>query len=159
MKILTPAHNLKAKPVKNWREIKKEALELRDFIKKGEFEGYHSTAYAISQVQVSTDPKSYFVINEDLKDGEIRKAFGHWCIVNLKIIKVKDPVYFKEGCLSWPYREIKETARFNKITVKYQVPFLWFLIPRKRKLEGLCAFISAHENDHQNGRNIYGKYE
>lgn len=156
MKILQPAQNKVVEKVKNLRSIKKEAEEFLDYVVNGKFEGLHTGAYAISHAQVSENPKNYFVLNPALNSGELIKTYGHWCIVNLRITKKEDPVSFKEGCMSFPYRKIRTTHRFNKITVEYQIPFAGlFLIPKRKKLEGLYAFIAQHEVDHATGKNIY----
>lgn len=160
MKIIQPAHNKISKRVKSYRSIKKEAVEILEYIKKGNFEGNHSEAYAISQVQVSDDPKSYFILNPKINKGELVKTFGHWCIVNLKIIKKEHECLFPEGCMSFPFREPKKVARYEEIVATYWTPFLGlFLIPRRKKLKDLYAFIAQHEYDHSLGINIYKKYK
>lgn len=156
MEIIFPAHNKPATPVENWKEIKKDALELQEFIKSGQFKGYYGTAYAISHTQVSEEPKRFFVINKD-KKYKLKKIFGSWCVVNLKIIKGEDLVEFTEACMSWPFRQPRKTERYFRVKVKYQIPFLGLLIPKTKKFKGLPAFICAHEADHAEGRNIYGK--
>ncbi len=157
MKILRPAHNFIAEKVKNWRQIKSEALELRKFIGMTQdvVEGHYKTAFAISHAQVSDKPLNFFVINEKHKD--LIKLFGSWCIINLRILKQEEPCYWKEACMSFPFNKPKNVDRYNKVTVRYSVPFLWFTIPQKRYFFGLPAFICQHENEHANGTNIYGK--
>ncbi len=157
MHILRPAHNKVAKPVKSWKQIEDEALELRDFITSTEdkVEGTYKTAFAISHAQVSEDPYDFFVVNEDNKD--LIKLFGSWCIIGLRIVKTEQEVYWKEACMSFPFNKPKNVDRFNKITVKYSIPFLWFTRPVKRNFVGLPAFICQHETEHALGKNIYGK--
>ena len=159
MKIIRPCHHKVAEKVKSWLSIKKEALELREFIKhtKENVEGYYKTAYAISHVQVSENPKNFFVLGEALRDDGLVSVYGHWCIINLEIVAEEEPVWFTEACMSFPFRKEKPVARMKKVTVKYRVPFLWFTRPVTRKLAGLCAYIAQHESDHANGINIYGK--
>ena len=154
MKII-PYHNLIASKVKSWRQIRKEAQELREYINRGNFEGHYSKAYAISHAQVSNNPLTYFVVNEEYKD--LIDLFGSWCVINLKIIKRKEEVYWKEACLSFPFREPKNTDRFNKVTVKYSIPFFGFTRLIKRDFVGLPAFIVQHEFDHARGVNLYGR--
>lgn len=157
MQIIRPCHNIPAEQVKNWKEIKKEALELRKFIKKPEVEGYYKAAYAISHAQVSNKPKNFFVLSEVTADRKLIKMFGSWCIINLKIVQFGDPVYWKEACMSFPFRIERRVDRMNKITVKYRVPFFFWSRPVVRKFEGLPAFICQHETEHGAGKNIYGK--
>ncbi len=150
--ILRPLGNQTAERVKNWRQIKKEAKALREFINKKDFEGRHEDAYAISHVQVSRYPKDFFVVHEKQV-----KTFGSWCVVNLKIIKKSRECTFKEGCMSFMYRDAKKVDRFATVSVKYYTPFLnLFLIPRWKTFQDLDAFICQHEFDHAQGINIYG---
>ena len=157
MDILRPAHNKVAEPVKSWRSIREEAQELREFVRRGKFTGNYSKAFAISQAQVSDKPLRYFVINEDVENGSLKKWFGGWCIMNLRILHAEDGIYWKEACMSFPHREPKNTDRFNKVKVEYRVPFLWGSRKVKRSFKGLPAFVCQHELDHANGINLYAK--
>lgn len=154
MKII-PLHHQKAEKVKSWSSIKKEAQEILDMMLEGDFTGHYQKAYAVSQAQVSDKPLSYFVLNNTYKD--LVKMFGHWCIINLKIKTKSQPVYWKEACMSFPWREPKNVDRFNIVKVKYRVPFLWFTRPMTKTFTGLSAFICQHEFEHSMGINIYGK--
>lgn len=155
-RILRPAHNKVATKVSSWLSIKDEALELRDFTNDPvDVEGHWKTAYAISHAQVSPEPFDFFCINE--KHQDIIKLFGSWCIINLRIVKTEEKVYWKEACMSFPYNKPKNVDRWEKITVKYRVPFLWFTRPVTRKFVGLPAFIAQHEAEHSAGKNIYGR--
>ena len=152
MQILKPLGNKISEKVKNWSQIKKEAWELKDFMDAKKFEGNWRNAWAISHCQVSTEPKSFFVVNK-----RAVKKFGHWCIINAMIVKRSEPCTFPEGCMSFMFRNEKRVDRFAKITVWYWTPFLnWFLIPRRRRFKDLEAFIVQHETDHAAGKNIYG---
>lgn len=152
MQILKPLGNQVAEKVKNWKEIRKDAQELKALINAGDYDGHWRDAYAISHVQVSRQPKDFFVLNE-LKT----KVFGSWCVVNLKIIKQSGPCTYPEGCMSFMFREMKRVDRFDKITVTYWTPFLdLFLIPHRKTFKDLDAFICQHEFDHAQGKNIYG---
>lgn len=159
MKIIRPAHNLPATKVKSWKEIKDQALTLRQLIMNGGFEGMYSRAYAISHAQVSDEPKWFFVVNETLgdKDGiNLVKKFGSWVVINMEILETSTPVWYNEACMSFPHRKPKNTDRFLNVKVRYQIPVLGrFLIWRTRKFEGLCAFITQHEQDHAVGKSIY----
>ncbi len=152
MEIITPLISKVSEPVKNWKEIKQEASALREFIRSKNFKGHYRDAFAISHVQVSNEPKKFFVLSDDSM-----KFFGSWCVVNLKITRKKDPCTYPEACMSFMYRKPKRINRFADISVRYQVPFLnLFLIPRWKRLKDLPAFIAQHEDDHSNGINIYG---
>ena len=161
MKILRPLGNKIAQKVKSWREIKKEAWELKAFMEAKDFEGHWDDAYAISHVQVSENPKNFFVVHD-----KIVKDFGSWCVVNLKITKKSDPCTFPEGCMSFMYRDVKRVDRYADIKVFYWTPFMnLFLIPRWKRFKApmkegddgtIATFICAHEADHAKGINIYG---
>lgn len=157
MNIIRPAHNKVATKVKSWSQIKDEALELRNFIQNTEkvVEGYYKTAYAIAHAQVSDKPLDFFVLNESNKD--LIKQFGSWCIINLRIVKTAEPCWWKEACMSFPYNKPKNVDRFNKIKVKYRVPFFGFTRSVTRNFTGLPAFICQHEHEHSEGKNLYGR--
>lgn len=168
LKIVKPAHNKPAVNVKSWAQIKKEALDLREYIQYGNFDGEYNKAYAISHAQIANEPLNFFVINESLdgldkkvpKKGRwgkmVKKDFGHWCIVNLKIIKKKHPVQFKDACMSFPFRKPKFIKRYRVVKVKYQIPFMGMLIPVWARLSGIPALIAQHEDEHAKGVNVYG---
>lgn len=156
MRIVQPCHNIPAQKVKSWGSIKKYALAMKKFTSR-DFLGNWKSCYAIHHAQVSGSPLNYFTLNENVDKGSLIKMFGSWCVVNARIVKEDEEVLFDEACMSFPHRKSKMTHRCNKITVVYYTPFLnLFLIRRKRKFEGLPAFIVQHENDHAVGKNIYG---
>ena len=158
MNIIRPAHNQVAKKVKSWSQIKEQATELRQFIgmTEGIVEGYYKTAYAISHAQVSPEPFDFFVVNEEKND--LIKLFGSWCIINPRIIKQEEEVYWKEACMSFPYYKERNVDRFNKITITYKIPFFkYFMRSVTKHFIGLPAFICQHEQEHANGTNIYGR--
>jgi peptide deformylase len=154
MHIIKPLTNKVSEKVKSWSQIKKEALELKEFMDAKKFEGQWKDAWAISHCQVSNEPKSFFVVNK-----KVEQKFGHWCIINLKIVKQTDPCLYPEACMSFMFRQPKKVKRFVKVTVTYSTPFLnLFLVPRRRKFNGdkdIEAFIVQHESDHSHGQNIY----
>lgn len=169
MKIIRPAHGKPSFIVPDWKFMADEAKRLRLFIKTAKFEGNYNKAFALAHAEVSVAPLNFFVVNEDpfeIPDREkkgstkkmyLAKEFGSWCIVNPRIIQFSGPVYWKEACNSFPYREPKNVDRMNKITLTYQIPFFGFLLKKKKKLEGLPAFIAQHEIEHASGQNIYFK--
>ena len=154
--IIHPAHNKPATVCLSWKYIEHEARSLRAFIKASKFEGRYLKAYAISHAQVSHAPLHFFVVSEYYQRGVMVKWFGSWCIINVKILKSDDEIYWDEACMSFPYRKPRRTTRWNKITVEYYVPFLWTWRKIRRKLKGLPAFTVQHELDHALGKNIYG---
>ena len=161
LKIIRPAHNLPATKARSWKEIKDQALALRQLIIGGGFEGMYSRAYAISHAQVSDEPKWFFVVNETLDDEDgkkLVKKIGSWCVINAEIIETNTAVEWKEACMSFPHRNPKLTDRFLNIKVRYQVPVFggWFLMWRTKRFEKLIAFMFQHEQEHAIGKNIYG---
>ena len=163
MKIILPYHNNISEKVKSWRQIKEVAEELRAYIRAGKFEGYYDNAYAIAHMQVEEkDPKTFFVLNEDMSDSEAGKGFlkdifGHWCVINPSIIKFSEPCSFKEGCMSFPLLKPRNKNRMYEITVIYYIPKWGILWRKKKKLEGIYAFIMQHELEHLSGTNMYGR--
>lgn len=161
MKIIRPYHHIPVTKVENWPEIKDQALELREFIKTAKA-GHYERAYALSHAYVSKEPKDFFVINENIPNADrgdfLKKGFGHWCIINAKIIKKDVPVPFPDGCFFFQYRKPKKIERFYYIVVEYYIPF-WFgkLLKKVKKLEGIPAFVVQHECEHAQGKNAYGK--
>lgn len=155
MEIRKPLTNIVSVPVKNWKEIKEEAIELKEFLDNKNFTGNWNDAFAISHTQVSTTPKNFFVVHK-----KFSKSFGSRYVINAKIIAQSDPCTYPEGCMSFMFREVKRVKRFIKVTVRYQIPFLnLFLISKIKQFNGskqVEAFIVAHETDHACGRNIYG---
>ncbi len=161
MQILKPLGNLKAERVKNWSEIKEQAEELREFMAAKKYDGNWRDAYAISHVQVSREPKDFFVLNKSMIS-----TFSHWCIVNLEIRSKKDECTFPEACMSFMFRGEKTVRRYATIKVKYWTPFLnLFLIPHWKTFKApmkkgdngtIATFICQHEYDHSRGINIYG---
>jgi len=160
MELLRPAHNIPSSKVRNWREIKKEAQELRDLVNRTGFTGYYDKAFAISHCQVSKEPKWFFVVRKDALDlngKSVVKQIGSDVIVNAEIVESGVPVQWKEACMSFPFRNPKNTKRFADIKVRYQVPiFGLFLMWRTKRFKELVAFIFQHEQDHAVGKNIYG---
>ena len=151
--IRKPLGNEISQKVKSWKQIKKQAWALKEFIDAKKFEGNWEDAYAISHTQVCAEPFNFFVLNKSKE-----KKFGHWCIINLKIVKKSEESIFPEGCMSFMFREMKKVDRWAHITVTYWTPFLnLFLIPHRRKFKNIDAFICQHEHDHSQGINIYGK--
>lgn len=171
MKIIKPAHNKPSFVVPSWKFMENEAKRLRVFIKTAKFEGLYQKAFALAHAEVSVAPLNFFVVDEEpfevpakknskeMRRMLLKKEFGSWCIINPRIIQFGDPVYWKEACMGFPYRQAKNTDRMNKITAEYYIPFLWGWRKVKRKLEGLPAFIMQHCVEHCTGQNIYFKKE
>ena len=158
MEIIRPAHHLKAEAVHDWKEIQDEALEMKELIKRNDFKGLYSQGYALSHAQVSNQPKDFFVLNTAVeldKIGKLEKVFGHWCIINPKLLAGDEEVDFMEACMSFPFRAAKKTKRFFNIKVEYFTPGLLGLKRHVKQLIDIPAYIIQHELDHAQGRNIY----
>ena len=152
--IIQPAHHIPATKVKNWKEIKAEAEAVDKFVSEGEYHGYWKECFAIHHAQVSETPKDFFVINRKCK--EVLKDMGSWCIINPRIIHESFPIYFPEGCMSFPFRKPKQVECFDKITVEYYTLSMGFFLRKRIKdLVGLSAIIMQHEILHGKGENIY----
>jgi peptide deformylase len=153
MKIITP-HKKHSKEVEVYKDIKKDAVEMREMINNGGFSGKWKEAFAIAHAQVSENPYRFFVVHKD-----IAKELEGSIIINPVIEEKEGLVPFKEACMSYPYRDIIKTRRYNKIVVEYKTPKRFGLNTHRRELFGILAFIFQHEIDHFNGIDIYSKFK
>ena len=176
MKIIK-IHYKVSKPVKSWKEIKKDAEEMKEFLFSGKFEGFYNKAYAVAHCQVSETPYAFFVVaGECVTDNPKMgwyKMFESQVIINPRIIdaplnkilgdgkiQVPNTIEYNEPCLSFPFRRPKRVTRFDEITVEYQVKGrLWGFRTVKTKLTGIASEIFQHEYDHTIGKNIYFESE
>lgn len=159
MKII-PVHNHKSLPVESWKQIKKDAKELRAFATNGPFIGPNFRAcYALHHSQVSDNPLNFFALSEK---AEKLLDFPHWCIVNPEIISGTFSYRPLEGCMSWPFRNPKKVDRYAVIRVKFQHPKFNPLKLRlelktvEKAVEKLTAQVFQHEADHGKGKTIHG---
>ena len=146
-------HNKRSRWVKS-EDIQRVVVDGKDLVAmcslpRGKYSGISALAH--SQID-DKDPLRFFV----LPNGMV--------IINPIISKhTLVPVLKDEGCMSFPYNDIKENVpRYNKITVSYQTlehagdeskPVF-----SKVLTEGLTsgmAHIFQHEVSHLNGVNIY----
>lgn len=156
MEIIQPAHNKISKSVDSWKQIEADAKQMLDAVRGGKFKGNWPTAFSLSHSYVSQEPLNFFVINDEIEEGALLKQFGTWCIINPKVFKFADPVFWKEACMAYPFRSERKVDRFNKILVEYQMPVLGRMMKVKKYFSGVAAFIVQHELDHSVGKNIYG---
>jgi len=168
------AHYKVSKPVVSYKEIKKEADELRRFIVRGQFKGYYNKAFAIAHAEVSEIPYAFFVVSPDVM---VEKMFLGDVIINPQIVEanltkeIKTPnntgnkifvantIEYQEPCLSFPYRKPKWLTRFDVIRVKYQIKGLLGFKTIEAELKGIASEIFQHEYDHTQGKNIYFESE
>jgi peptide deformylase len=172
MKIIKIHYKI-SKPVSKYKEIKKEALELKDFIVNGKFEGLYNKAFAIAHAQVSENPMAFFVVSPEVV---AEKMFESQVIINPEVVEasnimetvnpsngntinVSNIFEMKDACMSFAFRTPKLVKRFNKIKVKYQIKGFWGLKTIERELEGIASQIFQHETDHINGKNVYFESE
>ncbi len=147
--------------MKSVKEIKSEMEDLRELVRHGKFEGHYARAYAISHAQVSTTPKHFFVINEDIEteiDGKkytLKQLFGHWCIINAEILNRSMPIEWEDACMSFPWRKPKRIERYAMVKAAYWIPFLGTWRKKEKMFKGLPALILQHELEHALGKNIY----
>jgi len=103
--------------------------------------GKYPSGMALAHCQVDhDDPKRFFVF----ADGEV--------VINPKIISKIGTTKHKEGCLSYPFRDMKFVNRSIVVTVWYRNS-KWEEVTKE--LEGIKAYIFQHEIDHFNGKHIY----
>lgn len=98
--------------------------------------GKHSGALAMAHVQIEADnPLRFFV----KKEGII--------IINPKIVSYSQEYTHTEGCMSFPFRDIKKIRRWNIIKVEYFNKKMELI---KEQVSGINAAIFQHEIDHFN---------
>ena len=160
MKIIPVGERKFSLPVKNWRQIRKQAKELRAFATEGPFPGPNFKAcYALHHSQVEEKSFNFFVLSEK---AEKLLDFPHWCIINPEIIAGTFPYRPLEGCMSWPFRKASKVDRYAVVRVRFQYPRfnpLKLGIELKtieKGLEKLAAQVFQHETDHGKGRTIHG---
>ena len=171
-----------SKPVVSYKEIKKEAEEMRRFIVLGQFKGYYNKAFSICHCQVSETPMAFFVcapecvkekmfVDDVIINPEIVEAPAHKNIagnaeaikkmgldpdkVQAKAITVPNTIEYQEPCMSFPFRTPKRVKRFDVIKVKYQIKGLLGFKTIEAELKGIASEIFQHEVDHLQGKNIY----
>lgn len=156
MKLIIPPHHKIAVPVKNYREIKKDAEEMVKLV-DSPFTGYWKSALAISHAQVSENPKTFFAVN-------IKYALYYKLpriVINPKIIRGWDEKIVKEACMGFQKENMVKVKRFTKVEVEYLKPTLLGLKPMKAifdKPEDLIIVqCFQHEIQHFEGKNIYNK--
>jgi len=140
--------------VTSWGEIKDAAHELIQLIESDTFPGNKTEPIAIHHAQVSEKPFAFFTVNSQYVESfELTRRL----IINPRLVSVDQSsvVYFKEACISFPYRAGKHVLRYERITVAYQIPIIGELETLVEECEGLKAIMFQHEIDHQNGKNIY----
>ena len=170
---LIPVHYKISKPVKSYKEIAKEAEELKEYIVNGKYEGLYNKAFAIAHNQVSYNPMAFFVVSPDVI---AENMFESQVIINPEIVEaektrelvregtgqtilVSNVRQMKDACMSFAFREPKNVNRFDKIKVKYQIKGFWGLKTVIRELEGMASQIFQHETDHINAKNVYFESE
>lgn len=105
-------------------------------------------------------PHAYAIAHVQVEDGDPMRAFithAGDVIMNPEILEKDEKVFHKEGCMTWPFRGIVKTRRYNKIKVSYQI-----LKADKEEVEnitewltGLDAFIFQHEIGHFDLNTLY----
>ena len=151
---LIKIHYSPSAPVTSWGEIKDAAHELTQLVDSDTFPGNKTEPIAIHHAQVSEKPFAFFAVNSKYVESfELTRRL----IINPRLVSVdqRSVVYFKEACISFPYRAGKHVLRYGQITVEYQIPIIGELETLLEECEGRKAIMFQHEIDHQNGKNIY----
>lgn len=124
------------------------ADEISDILERLEYEIAHSNgvindddlAIGLAACQIGLLKKAFIV--------RISKKHSY-NFINPEIISLKEPVIFtKEGCLSYPGKQIR-TLRFNKIEIVDD------LHPQGLHLTGLPAIAAQHEYQHTIGQSMF----
>lgn len=157
MKIITPHNKISQKVVSLGQDDGRVAQEVKDLEKlvdRKDFPGRWGSALALSHCQVSDQPYKFFCIAKELEE-----AFGHKTIFNLRIVDKAERIKYKEGCMSYPQRDLKNTYRYSVVVVEFEYKgFLGTLKTERRALSGIAAIVAQHEYDHSNGEDIYHKF-
>lgn len=75
-----------------------------------------------------------------------------------KVVAVPNTYLVEDACMSFPANKPKNTRRFNKIRVSYQVKtMLGGLKTIKEDIKGMKSHMFQHEVDHQRSMDIYMK--
>ena len=77
--------------------------------------------------------------------------------IHLEDEEVDNTYRVKEACLSFPMMSEKNTTRFFRIKVRYQIMQDGKVTTVEEWVEGLKAHIFQHEDDHFNAKNIYNR--
>lgn len=160
MKLLTYPSKKKAKPVTSWRDIREAAFDMLELLNTGKFPRLWQEGFALSHAQVSDDPFDFFVTHKSF-EGLLPRV-----VCNARVVAHWDTETFKEGCLSFPHRQVIKTSRYWGISVEYDVPpidgirsllGLNRLNKEEQSFDGLVSFMFQHEIDHAKGIDIYHK--
>lgn len=152
MSLLKPSQTKhRSAPVQKWSEIKTDVATMREMV-KGTFSGKWKTAVALAHNQVSTEPKTFFVLNPVFAKEYF---LGIDVIVNPEILEKEERVVHSEACMSHPFRDEIRVNRWKHITVRVTYRLAGLLVKKTMKLHGFPAFVVQHEMEHFQGRCIY----
>lgn len=151
MKIIPIHYNLSV-PVTAWLAIEAEAKDMAEMIDSD----YEDRSFAVHHSQVCDKPYNFFVLNpKHIKDKVAE--LGSRYIINPRIsgVEPKSLAYLEEGCLSFPFRKMKNVGRYMLIDVEFDIPENGQLVHKKFRVTDILAQIFQHECDHAEGKNIH----
>lgn len=170
MKIIPP-HRNKSLPVSAYSSIEPFVKGMLELVDRNDHSGLWKEALALHHSQVDPYPYDFFVLNSKMAEH----FNGHRVIINPEIISEEDPVRFQEACMSWPFRNVINTKRSNKLKVRFCVPRTLFGIPVftgylsghftqalldvELELTGIPAFVFQHEYDHGQGLCVFDRFK
>lgn len=149
LKIIQP-HRQPSMPVRNLQDIREDIDEMHKLMETLPF---GQQGYALHHSQVSDKPYNFFVINK-----KMQPLFnGYSMICNPKILERSDPRGFNEKCLSYPFRNGKNTKRYYRMRVQCEVEHDLGGMLRLTVLdvESIVSYIFQHEIEHAAGKFIY----
>lgn len=123
---------------------------------KNTYKNYFFPAQMIYNAKILEAPEK---MEANIPRREMVKE-GHK-VVGSKIVvekgTVSNIIEVPDACMSFPLRKQKNTKRYYRLKVQYQVKGWFGLRTKTEWVEGLKSHIFQHEIDHANGLNIYFK--
>lgn len=115
----------------------------------------------ICQSPAGKYPYAYAIAHSQVEDGDPLRCFVTHIgdlYMNPVILEQSEKTFYKEGCMSWPFRSLVKMRRYSKIKVKYDILKADKTEVEKdveEELEGLEAFIFQHEIGHFDLNTVY----
>jgi hypothetical protein len=115
---------------------------------------YYFPARAIFNAKILETPEK---VERDVPNREVVKDKDGNVSEKVTVTKglVKNLIGVPEACMSFPNRTKRDTERYYRIKVRYQIKGFWGLKTVTEWVEGLKAHMFQHEIDHAQGKNMY----
>jgi hypothetical protein len=115
---------------------------------------YYFPARAIFNAEILETPEK---VERDIPERKIVKDKEGKVSEKVTVTKglVKNLIAVPEACMSFPNRSKRDTERYYRIKVRYQIKGIFGLKTVTEWVEGLKAHMFQHEIDHAQGKNMY----